>query len=113
MDVIYTLLEGERIDLSTITQDDRTFLGYLWVEYASANSWQELQQRTAHATIERAKRIRGDVAWGDDPFFRIQVDLVARVSIETGEFQPPSTKIDTAYALRPERSSTAEPSRPS
>mgnify|MGYP001605322660 CR=1 FL=1 len=82
--MFYQTMKGERVDVGSFGEDDAQHLNWLLLEFSTARSWMEFQERTAHGTIEYAKDVSGR-DWKNHPLFTLQLDLMARTSVRTGE----------------------------
>ncbi len=82
----YRELNGTRHGLFQITAEEQELLLWLLSEYNAniGRSWMRFQQRTAYAVIETAKKKLGD-KWLEHPLYKIQLDMVTRVRIASGE----------------------------
>lgn len=81
---IYQCLEGEEIDLFGVHNHHRRTLAWLFHNARGARSWVEFQNRTSHGTIREAKTVRAE-DWISHPLCRLQLDLVGRIGVQTGE----------------------------
>ncbi len=80
----YRTLEGVEYDLSTLSDEEKKSYGWLVKESEAASSFLEFQNRTAHGIIEAAKKKDG-TSWSKNFLYQIQLDLLARISIRSGE----------------------------
>ncbi len=77
----YITREGIKYEISS--PDEQKMLNWLMDKSKKAASWLNFENYTANAVIETAKKTRTD--WQNHPLYKIQLDLVARIGIRTGE----------------------------
>ncbi len=82
---IYRTNNGTEYNVSKSNQKENELFDWMKEEYKTCRSWIEFQQRTAHGIIEFAKKSQKD--WQNHPLFLIQLDLVGKKGIETGELR--------------------------
>ncbi|MBI5066180.1 hypothetical protein HZA97_08145 [Candidatus Woesearchaeota archaeon] len=83
--MIYKTNNGTDYDTSKLKKDELELFDWMKKEYKTCRSWIEFQQRTAHGIIEFAKKSQKD--WQNHPLFVIQLDMVGKKGIETGELR--------------------------
>lgn len=82
---LYRCLEGEDIDLFGLHNHHRRPLAWLFHEARIARTWLEFQNRTSHGIIGEARTAKGE-DWSSHPLYRLQLDLVGRVGIQSQKF---------------------------
>ncbi|MBI4140034.1 hypothetical protein HY483_03670 [Candidatus Woesearchaeota archaeon] len=82
----YQCIDGRRYDLSSLNNDDSQIFGRLLSSFESSRSWIEFQQSTSRDVIYHAKRVLG-TKWVEHSLYKIQLDLVGRKGIMTGDFK--------------------------
>ncbi len=80
----YVAIDGTKYVTDNFSETEAAKLVWLYGEARSAASLTEFQNITGHGIIQFAKSILGD-SWEGHPLYKIQLDLVARVSVRCGE----------------------------
>ena len=81
--MLYKTREGSEYEISS--PEEKKMLNWLMDESEKAASWIDFQNQTANAVIEAAKKTRTD--WQNHPLYIIQLDLVAKAGVRTGELR--------------------------
>lgn len=81
---------GKIYDLNTFAPDERRLFNDLYKYSQTAESWMSLvQPHIFHRDIiDRAQKALGP-DWQEWPLYRINLDLMGRIGVRTGEFRQP------------------------
>jgi len=88
--VKYQTIEGILFDLDTLSEEERKLVDDMYRYSLTARSWTNIvQPHIFHGdVIQRSKKAAG-ANWQQYPLYQINMDLMGRIGVRTGELRQP------------------------